>query len=203
MEQTIENPDSSNGGADEAEIVVADTSGMDAAALQAKLTETEQKNKQLFERAKKAEGFVLKDGHWVKAEKPAPKPDGAVAPPAKTGELDETALLWLEVKGVKTDDADELGLVEKWRTESGKTVKDIHASRIFQAELKDLRTQKETEKAMPGSTKRTGSSPTDAVDYWYQKYEQTGELPEGMPEGMGIKLVNRKAAQTDNRQPRF
>ncbi|WP_196301275.1 hypothetical protein, partial [Streptococcus pneumoniae] len=71
-----------------------------------------------------------------------PKEDATPQKTEKTGELDENALLYLEVKGVKTDDADELSLVEKWRSDSGKSVKDIHASKIFQAELKELRDTK-------------------------------------------------------------
>lgn len=200
MEQEIETADSLNSEINETEIVAEDTSGLDAAALQAKLAETEAKNKQLFERAKKAEGFVLKEGKWVKAEKPAPAPQREVVPEATTGELDETQLLWLEVKGVKTDDADEMGLVEKWRTETGKKVKEIHASKIFQAELKELRDGKAALEGTPSSTKRGGGSATDNVDYWFQKYEQTGKLPENMPKGMAEKLVNRKAAQSDSRQ---
>lgn len=40
-----------------------------------------EKNKQLFARAKKAEGFVLKDGQWVKKTKPAPAKPAAPAKP--------------------------------------------------------------------------------------------------------------------------
>jgi len=47
----------------------------------------EDKNKQLFARAKKAEGFVQKDGKWVTAEKPAEKPAEQEQKPSQSSQL--------------------------------------------------------------------------------------------------------------------
>ncbi len=56
----------------------------------------EAKNKQLFERAKKAEGFELVDGKWVKAAKPAPK--------AKSEDLSGKDILALSTSGITEDE---------------------------------------------------------------------------------------------------
>ena len=98
-------------------------------------------------------------------------------PQPKTGELDETSLLWLEVKGIKTDDSDELNLVEEWRKDSGKDVRAIYGSKAFQAELKTLRADKEVLVATPGSTKRGGGQVGDFASA-AATFEQTGILPE-------------------------
>src|SRR3990167_6178753 len=94
-----------------------DISGLDAVALKAKIDEKDAKiadistkNRKLFERAKKAEGFVLKDGHWIK-EKEEPKPNEKVEPKATTGELDETQLDYLDLKGIS--DIDEIKVIQK------------------------------------------------------------------------------------------
>lgn len=192
------NADASNGEESDTQIEVADTSGLDAAELQAKLAETEQKNKQLFERAKKAEGFVLKEGKWVKAEKPASKPEGEVAPNAKTGELDETQLDYLDLKGIT--ESEDIDYIEKVIKREGITLRQALKDEMVIEKLAAHKQKRVAQEGIPSSTKRGGSSATDNVDYWFQKYEQTGSLPEGMPHGMAEKLVNMKAAETDTRK---
>src|SRR5882757_499857 len=56
----------------------------------------EAKNKQLFERAKKAEGFTLVNGEWVKAPKATPKP--------KTDDLSGKDILALSTSGIIEDE---------------------------------------------------------------------------------------------------
>jgi len=74
MEDNIENIDSTNGENDQA---ILDTDNQvvipegeddtdDAAVLKERLAQRDNANKQLFARAKKAEGFTLQDGKWVK-----------------------------------------------------------------------------------------------------------------------------------------
>lgn len=91
------------------------------------------------------------------------------------GELDETQTLFLAVKGIESDK--EIGLVEKWRTESGKTVKEIVASKIFQAELKELRDEEEVKNATPSATKRGGNQTNDLAAA-IAKFEATNVLPD-------------------------
>lgn len=173
------------------------TPTVDVEALRAELAETKQANSQLFERAKKAEGFVKVDGKWVKA----PRPEEAVRTQqelqAKTGELDETAMLLLEVKGIKVDDPDEMKLVEDWR-EAGKTVKNMLGNKIFQAELKALRDEKAVKDATPSNTKRSGAG-TIGVDAALARYEATGELPADFE--LRSAVINMKEAKESGTRP--
>lgn len=97
--------------------------------------------------------------------------------PVKTGEIDETSLLWLEVKGIKTDDPDEMKVVEEWRKDSGKDVRAIFASKAFQAELKIVRDEREVRGATPSNTKRAGGQTGDVASA-AAKFKETGVLPE-------------------------
>lgn len=79
-------------------------------------SDLKEKNKQLFARAKKAEGFILKDGKWVKAEKPAPvekKPskkkddDDADTPePSSTEKLTSTDAIAIMRNNVPEEDVE-------------------------------------------------------------------------------------------------
>lgn len=175
MEQEIENADSLNSEGNDTEIVAEDTSGLDAAALQAKLAETEAKNKQLFERAKKAEGFVLKEGKWVKAEKPAPAPKGEVVPKATTGELDETQLDYLDLKGI--NEQEDIDVIQSVMSRTGQTVRQALKDEYVQSKLKSNSEKRAVANAMPSSTKRSGGGGGQSLDAAIAKYEQTGEYP--------------------------
>lgn len=177
MDENTETIDSPN---DEttAEAETTESEELDVAALKAKAAkadELEATNRQLFERAKKAEGFVKVDGKWVKA----PKPEEAIAAvaklEAKTGELDETQLDYLDLKGI-TDD-DEIQLIQKVMRNTGQTVRQALKDDYVQSKLETLRKEKEVKSATPSSTKRSGNQIGD-VEAAIAKYQQSGALPD-------------------------
>lgn len=92
--ENIENADSPNGEVED------NTEDLEA---------LKEQNKKLYARAKKAEGFVLEEGQWVKkpkVEKPAEKP---VEKPAETAQgLSEKDLFALVKADVAEDDIDEV-----------------------------------------------------------------------------------------------
>ena len=93
MANEIENADSPNG-ADEQELDNEDIDTDDPQALKEALEKTQGLNKQLFERAKKAEGFELKDGKWVKKPAPPkPEPPKPATPPSGFSKEDAERLL--------------------------------------------------------------------------------------------------------------
>ncbi len=201
MENENENLDSSI----EETTAVAETAetSVDATALQQKVNDLAEKNKQLFERAKKAEGFEKKDGKWLKVEKPVTTRQEA-APQSTTdvlSELDETSQLYLTVKGIEHDE--DVGLMNKWRKETGRNVRAIESNPIFQSELKALRTERVAQEAIPSSGNRSTGTQTNSEDYWYAKYRANDALPEKMPPGMATKLVNRRYAEETSRSPKF
>ena len=82
------------------EVVEGALDGLSEEELKEKLAEKDEKNKQLFARAKKAEGFVLQDGKWVKPEPKEEKEEAPVAtdvPKVVQEELDRRDLNSLAV----------------------------------------------------------------------------------------------------------
>lgn len=95
----------------------------------------------------------------------------------KTGELDETALDYLDLKGI-TDD-DEIDVIRKVMQKTGVTVRNALKDDYVQAKLEKLRADKAVKSATPSSTKRSGGQ-LGEVEAAIAKYEQSGGtvLPE-------------------------
>jgi len=161
------------------------------------VADLKQKNRELFARAKKAEGFVLKDGHWTKAEKPASKPEGEVEPKAKTGELDETQLDYLDLKGIS--ESEDVDIIQKVMQRTGQTVRQTLKDEYVQEKLKANQAKREVELATPSGTKRSGGGAVDNFDIALAKFEQTGELPKDF--AIRSKIINAKVDKENNSLP--
>lgn len=153
---------------------------LDETALREKLTEiipkykeTHQSNKQLFERAKSAEGGLKELREKLKTIEPAKEPE-KVAPQAKTGELDAIESLLLEVKGIQHPD--DVAHYEKWKSDTGRDGRQILNNAIFQKELAELKQKRELQDATPSGTRR-GGVPVEGFDAALAKFQATGELP--------------------------
>ena len=175
MEQEIENVDSSNGGSIETETEATPTKTVDVAKLQEKTAELEQTNKQLFERAKKAEGFVKVDGKWVKAPKPEEAVETAQQLKAKTGELDGAILDFFELKGYEDPDQVDVftGIMKRTGMSHREVIKDEYAL----AKVKVIAEKKAVQNATPSNTKRAGGHVGDVASA-VAKFKETGILPE-------------------------
>jgi hypothetical protein len=189
MENDIVTPNTPNTGTDGQPAVNAEPKG-DADA-QKEMEQLREQNRQLFARAKKAEGYSLKDGEWVKPDKveKTKKSD-------EKSELDYGQKAYLIANGIK---ADEINYVKEVMEATGKDLDSVLASKYFQAELKERREAQAAEAAMPSGTKRSGTASRDTVEYWVAK----GELPPPTPENFKLRteVVNAKIkAQTSNRQ---
>lgn len=119
----------------------------------------------------------------------------------KTGELDDTQLDYLDLKGVTEDE--DIAVIKSVMQKTGQTVRQALKDDYVVAKLRDLKVARDVKTATPSATKRSGQQATDNVDYWFQKYEASGELPKGMPAGMASKLIDRKASQEDVHTPHF
>lgn len=174
MEKENENADSFNG-EDTGVDTSASTETVDVEALKAKVVEVETTNKQLFERAKKAEGFVKVDGKWVKA----PKAEDAIATAnelkTKTGELSETQLDYLDLKGVT--DADDIDVIQKVMQRTGQTVRQALSDEYVASKLAANKAKRDVQNATPSSTKRAGGQVGDVASA-AAKFKETGILPE-------------------------
>src|SRR3990167_315755 len=121
-----------------------------------------------------------------------------ITPVKPTGELDDTQLDYLDLKGYTEDE--DIAVIKSIMQKTGQTVRQALKDDYVIAKLKDLKVARDVKNATPTATKRSGQQASDNEDYWFQKYEASGELPKGMPQGMAQKLVRRKAAQDDTRR---
>src|SRR3990167_2550898 len=110
-------------------------------------------------------------GKDVEEEKPKPVEKTTVS---KTGELDETQLDYLDLKGVT--DEDEIAVIQKVMKNTGQTVRQVLKDDYVQSKLTALRKEREVKDATPSGTRRAGGQASNDVDYWVAKAEQ-GELP--------------------------
>lgn len=160
MTNEPENTDSPNG--DE----------LDAHALKEQLDkaieeskELESKNRQLFERAKKAEGFEKdSEGNWIKTvEKEKPKA-------SEKKQEEEFGLLhrtFLASAGVTTEE--EVELAREIQKETGKSWEKLINDDYFKFQLEKFRDKKSVEVA---TSPQGGKAPTDAklsTEFWKQK----------------------------------
>ena len=175
MGNETENDSSSTVESTKTETGAESTETLDSAALQAKLAEVEQTNKQLFERAKKAEGFVKVDGKWVKAPKPEEAVETAQQLKAKTGELSETQLDYLDLKGVTNED--DIDVIQKVMLRTGQTVRQALGDEYVASKLAANKAKRDVQSATPSSTKRAGGQVGDVASAT-AKFKETGVLPE-------------------------
>ncbi len=160
--------------------------GLEGDALQEKLKELGSKyenisetNKQLFVRAKKAEGFEQNEnGEWVKIhqeKKPASKKE------EKSDEFDYGQLSYLVAKGVSDEDKD--FTQEKWKgfravNPDGK-LEDLLANDFFKKSLEGRVTERGVRNALPQEQGRGSGGAHDSEELAWQKYQATGKLPQG------------------------
>lgn len=112
----------------------------------------------------------------------------------KSDEFDLGQEAYLMANGVKEDD--EVAAVKAAMESSGKSMKEVLKASWFQAELKEIRDQKEAFGATPQGKNRNGQSASNTVDYWIAK----GTLPPNTPEyrELRTKVVNAKVAKQKN-----
>ncbi len=132
-------------------------------------------NKQLYARAKKAEGFEQKDGKWVKKEvkpketKPeANKPD-ELDKSDKALEIAQRALL--NSSGYKASEQQDYVFeqAEKLKIDVSEIVNDDY----HKSKLKAIKDKLEVQGNMPRGGGKGGGGASDSVEYWIAK----GELP--------------------------
>lgn len=198
MENEAENLDSINEDTT-AEAETTEGQELDVDALKARAAEADElktANRQLFERAKKAEGFVKVDGKWVKAPKPEEGAAAVQALKAKTGELDETQLDYLDLKGI-TDNED-IDVIQSIVKKTGMTVRQALKDDYVLKKLEANKAQREVKGATPSSTKRGGNNSGELASA-LAKFEATGELPDDF--ALRSAVVNAKVDSSNGNKP--
>ena len=156
---------------------VASETTDDVTALKEKNQDLSDKNRQLFERAKKAEGFEKKDDQWVKVAKPEPKVETTQAKPeakpeSQSDEPNYGRLAYLDQKGITN--ADDKKWVEEEATRIKLPITDVLEMEHVKGHLKAVKTEREAQEGMPSGSKRTGGTTKNQVEYYLQK----GGLPD-------------------------
>lgn len=151
-EESIENIDSTNDATEEVvnteevEEVVADTTDEDEAPDDSELVE---KNRKLFERAKKAEAEARALREKIQAKVPA------VAPPEKQdglSSMDTIALI-----DAKVTNKDDIETVQEYARLKGLSISDALATPLVKTILKDNAEQRQTAEASNTAPARRGS----------------------------------------------
>jgi hypothetical protein len=154
MATDIENIDSLNDeGADDE--IDAET---DPEKIKAKAKDLKEKNKKLYARTKKAEGFELKDGKWVKPTKPADASKASDANAANKGNEAQYTLKdsrALDAANVHEEDVDEVANYAKYK---GISIADALKDPIIKSTLKEKSEQRATAAAANGGTARRGAA---------------------------------------------
>jgi pyruvate/2-oxoglutarate dehydrogenase complex dihydrolipoamide acyltransferase (E2) component len=157
MENETENLDSQN-----EEQGVEEQEDTDTSATDEKLTELEDKNRKLYERAKRAEQELK--GLRDKPEAKAPKEE-------KKEKSDDFGLLqktYLRAAGIVDDD--EIELARRIQKETGMDWEKVPDSKYFKVELEDLKSEKANVKATSGVKGAGGKSDAkNTPEYWVAK----------------------------------
>lgn len=98
------------------------------------------------------------------------KPD-----PVKTGDLDETQLDYLDLKGV--NEAEDIKVIEDIVKKTGQTVRQALKDDYVIAKLTANKAKRDVQGATPSSTKRAGGQVGDVASA-AAKFKETGVLPE-------------------------
>jgi len=139
-----------------------------------------EQNKRLFERAKKAEGFVKNEqGQWVKKPKSQPKAEPELS--SQGVNLSPKDYLALTENGVKSDEYDRvIELSTLLRKPVFETLKDKTALQILKSEREERATANAT--ATSAKVRKSGKSGKEVILDNFQ----SGKLPETEEDGKNL-----------------
>lgn len=125
---------------------------------------------------------------------------GKTAEPTKTSTLDETALDYLDLKGIS--ESEDIKVIESIIKKTGMTVREALKDEYVTAKLTANKAAREIRDATPSSTKRSGSQ-TDTLERAIAKYKAAGLKSEGLPEDFALRsqVVNAIAKEQDTNKP--
>jgi hypothetical protein len=185
MENVNETLDSPNEETDtsETEKIEETESTEDVTALKEKLTEISDKNRQLFERAKRAEGFEKNsEGKWIKIHSAEPPPK------SQSNEPDYAKLAFLETKGVAHPDDQKIVIDEAVRLKLPLT--DILQMEHIKGKLQTQKDQREAQEGMPKGRGTGGGKTQGDVDYWVDQKNTDGTFKTPEDPELAAKVID-------------
>lgn len=123
---------------------------------------------------------------------------GKKADVSKTGELDETTLDYLDLKGIV--EPEDIKVIEIIVKKTGMSVRDALKDDYVTTKLATNKANREVKGATPSSTRRSGAS-TDTLEIAVARYKASGykELPSDFK--LRSAVVNAVSQETDSNQP--
>jgi hypothetical protein len=151
-------------------------------------------NKQLYSRAKTAEGFERNsEGKWVKKPESVKEPEKPESNKLQSDEPDYAKLAFLEGKGIKHPDDQKLVQEEANRLKLSLT--DILGMEHIKAKLKNASDQREAEAGMPQGGGQPGSGSKNSVDYWLDKKDKDGHYVTPPDPETHLKVINERISR--------
>jgi hypothetical protein len=187
---------------EEVEVIEEDLEQLDDTTdWKAKAQEIEQKRREDGIRSRertKALKDQLKEANKAVESVKAPK---TTQDPSKAEGLDETALDYLDVKGI--DQSEDIKVIEDIVKKTGMTVRQALKDDYVQAKLNANKAKREVKDATPSSTKRSGGNQGSDLAADIAKYEQSGyrELPKDFARRSAV--VNAVASKLNPNKPAF
>lgn len=123
------------------------------------------------------------------------------AEPTQTGELDETQLDYLDVKGIS--EPDDIKIIESIVKRTGMTVRQALKDEYVVSKLEANKAQREVKEATPSSTKRGAGTGGNDLATALAKYEQAGYSPDALPTDFKLRIavVNAVSQATKSNKP--
>lgn len=155
--------------------------------LKSEFEALDKSNKQLYARAKKAEGFEQKDGKWVKKPEVIPEVKPTNPEATEPDKPDYGKLAYLKSEGVSHPDDRKIVMDESKRLNL--PIEEVLGMEHIKGKLKDSKNQREAESGMPegGSGKSSGNK---SVDYYVNKKDKNGNY-ESVPPELGVEFANK------------
>lgn len=130
-----------------------------------------------------------------------------VAPPkttqnaSKADGLDETALDYLDVKGVT--EREDIKVIENIVKKTGMTVREALKDEYVKAKLETNKATRDVKDATPSSTKRAGGNQGNELSTAIARYESSGFNPDNLPEDYKLRtaVVNAIVAKQSTNKP--
>ncbi len=128
-------------------------------------------------------------GKAVESTKEDPKPT--------SGKLDETALDFLDLKGI--NEQEDIDVIRKVMEKTGQTPRQALKDDYVLSKLKANKEARDVKSATPSSTKRSGGGETNTFDLDLANYEQKGVLPDDFKRKAAV--INYKIEKENTNKP--
>ena len=173
------------------ETPVEELENLDTEGLKSELQKKSEANRQLFERAKKAET----EAKELKAKLPKEPEPKSEAKPKKSDEIGFDVLAFHNSKSdsLKVETEEDIDFVKKLKEETGKDTPSLLNSNYFKTEYAAFKKGKAVDNSVPqGTGSRSGNQvpPQKSLEYWMSRNAAKGkgdwELPPDTPENAGL-----------------